>query len=179
MATVPLSRKTQPWSSIHQLIDNADWAEIPTENFYLEEAGSAKPIERGLALSADAIISTLTYYNAFSLAKWKKYTDVSEIDVSVQGEGEVTVDTFTARVPQSDLPLPKLAHAFDVESIEETLVFSTRLDLDSSSQTVCRVNVKEQPGEMLFFRVRAHRDSRIHLFELSLHSELIKSIISL
>ncbi|GHD33690.1 glycosyltransferase [Parahalioglobus pacificus] len=140
---------------IHRLISSDDQLNIPQGGFFTRVSGSARTSGRELSLGAGASVSTLTYYNAFSISKWRRHTDLSDLSLRLLGEGKIMVDVLTATVPLPETPLLDLERAFAIPATEETLLTSITLDLKGTEQIACELDVRELSGEMLFFRITA------------------------
>ena len=65
----------------HKLIDGVKASEVAAESFPLE-------IKQGEILSLD------TYFNAFSIGKWKKYTKLSNLALEIVTSGPVDVRAY-------------------------------------------------------------------------------------
>lgn len=70
------------------------WPEdIVVEKLYLRMSGmvNADKVSRLIEIGKDGCVSCDTYFNSFSLKKWKKYTDVDQFALSVTFSGELKV----------------------------------------------------------------------------------------
>ena len=90
---------------IHRLIFSDDQLNIPQTGFFTQVTGSARTSGRELSLEAGASVSTLTYYNAFSISKWRRHTYLSDLSLKLDGMGSISVEVLTATVPHPETPL--------------------------------------------------------------------------
>ncbi len=78
------------------------------ELYFHVEKGEVKEGEKGLFLSKGSIVNTLTYFNSFSVDKWKYYTTLSTLSLSFMGSGSCLVQLCQANLVEDEIKKEQL-----------------------------------------------------------------------
>ncbi|EPG75973.1 glycosyltransferase, group 2 family protein [Leptospira fainei serovar Hurstbridge str. BUT 6] len=70
---------------------------------YLKSSGPISIVDNRLSLEKGTQISFGTYFNSFSVRKWKKYTSVSDLEIRVEGKGEFSVRIVGAKLAKAGI----------------------------------------------------------------------------
>ena len=73
-----------------------------TGALYLRKAGTAEVRDGVLAVGAGVEVTFDTYFGAFSIGKWKKYTDIATFDLHVEVEGDFSLRVFCRKEDETD-----------------------------------------------------------------------------
>lgn len=70
---------------------------------YLKSRGLTSIVLDRLLLSPGANVSFCTYFNSFSVRKWKKYTTVSDLEICFEGKGKFSARIVGAKLTKAGL----------------------------------------------------------------------------
>ena len=102
------------------------------DELYFRGTGfSIDPIDQQIMIEKGKVLSTCTYYNTFSLEKWRKYTSLTSLFLKIQLQGKCRVDIYTKYLIAGDY-LDKLLDTVKVDTascVEQIFDLSQFLDL--------------------------------------------------
>lgn len=112
-----------------------------TENIslYTRQTGRITESSDGLFFGKDSVLATDTYFNAFSLCKWKKYCDLSQVFLTVTFRGTFLLQVIHTRQEGAELT--------DNILLEKTL--------QSEAFAEERVVLPEDKNGVIYFRIKA------------------------
>ena len=103
----------------HKMIDGVEASEVAAESFPLE-------IKHGEILSLD------TYFNAFSIGKWKKYTKLSDLALEIVTSGPVEIRAYqTVGMVETE----HMSQEFPDEETMYSFLHNTRQEIECSQET--------------------------------------------
>lgn len=88
------------------------------KSLYYNGSGSVENAEGRICLQEGATLSFGTFFNGFSLGKWRKYTETSEYYVSFQGSGKVKLSLYHSCLKEKR-PVTELLLEREVELKED------------------------------------------------------------
>ena len=111
------------------------------ELYYHKRQGTLREEEGNLVLAPETELSFFTYFNGFSVDKWKRYTDIREVDAVVECQGACEISLW--RVTQE----------------ENSILMRERLQKEAVEGGACRFRFAcgEQSG-ILYLEVRAKNE---------------------
>lgn len=74
--------------------------------------GNADVIENGLSVKTGNIVDFLTYFNSFSLGKWKEYTNIKELQIGGIIKGLAEIEVYTIGKNESILAKQQVSGKF-------------------------------------------------------------------
>lgn len=88
--------------------------------------GNADVIENGLSVKTGNIVDFLTYFNSFSLGKWKEYTNIKELQIGGIIKGLAEIEVYTIGKNESILAKQqvsgKFSFCYDVGTINSEIL---------------------------------------------------------
>ena len=105
---------------MHRLYDMVFTNQKEKQKLYYKVVSLEVNAQQGmLFLSKEASVDLLTYFNCFSITKWKQYTTLKELIVKGNISGKATVKIFT---------IGKGTNVLDVFEAEESFTKSFKID---------------------------------------------------
>ena len=112
-----------------KMIDGVEASEVEAESFPLE-------IKHGEILSLD------TYFNAFSIGKWKKYTKLSDLALEIVTSGPVEIRAYqTVGMVETE----HMSQEFPDEETMYSFLHNTRQEIECSQETEAFVTDEDHP----------------------------------
>ena len=132
---------------MHRLYDMVFTNRKEKQKLYYKAINSEVSEQQGtLFLSENASVDLLTYFNCFSITKWKQYTTLKKLIVSGVITGKATVKLFTAGKGATVLDVfeaeDRFTKSFNVEDIRGELV-----GLEIKADTDCCIKKITYSGE--------------------------------
>ena len=110
------------------------------ELYYHKRQGTLREEEGNLVLAPETELSFFTYFNGFSIDKWKRYTNVREVDAVVECQGACEISLWRATQEES---------ALSKECLKKEVV--------EGGECRIRFSCEEQSG-ILYLEVRAKNE---------------------
>ena len=83
--------------------------------------GNADITEQGLYITAGEAVDFLTYFNSFSISKWKKYTTIKKLQINGKIIGCAEIEIYTigrnGKLLTKQQVIENFSVCFDVENI--------------------------------------------------------------
>ena len=92
---------------LHKLYEITFDAKTKAEALYFKPAGNVVFENSCCRLQSGDAVDLLTYFNAFSLKKWGKYTGLKQLAVRGTVQGRVSVEAFGLNDDKTEIPLVK------------------------------------------------------------------------
>ncbi|MFV8819722.1 glycosyltransferase [Haliea sp. E17] len=144
---------------LQELIFPGEQKHRPRENYFRLDEGEYQARNGKLQISQGSVFSTLTFYNAFSIAKWRNNTNIDAISLRLKGVGKCTLELRLATIPSPPPGVPEMTVPMAEGPVVEQLLSSRQLALTEDEEfPLDAVKLADSTSGLLFLRIHAQED---------------------
>ncbi|EQA36264.1 glycosyltransferase-like family 2 [Leptospira inadai serovar Lyme str. 10] len=127
---------------------------------YLKSNGPISIVNNRISLGPEVKASFCTYFNSFSVRKWKKYTTVSDLEIRFEGKGE-----FSARIVGAKLT-------------KAGVKYEVLLEQECQGNFIGKINLSDLDCDILFPEI-VSRETACEIYGAGYYSDFARNKIRL